>query len=306
MPHAHMSPPAVPGTDCSPWPAWVAEFRTDDDAFAAAYDTLSSLERAVIKQALARLFAVHDPGGPLWARRCSLLSRDLEARSVCRPRPWAVVAMGPDFVSPARLLAACLPAVRARAGTLAVVRVHDGSPWPPALLAALELAGVETAFELTPVRMGRFFSETVRKAPGGVVVDFGPAGHLPAGVRGIRCAPAGRLGVWRPAARAFDLSVLAFAHPGSRVEVWGKASGLPEGFMPREGGFDDFLASGYDAVFVPRAKLQAALDAPSGPVLALGPGMECFWGCPGLSVADFLETRQAFGPVGRGRGGNCP
>lgn len=303
MPHDPGFPSVESGEAGLPWPAWAGEFQTDDEDFATAHDALSSLQRAWIKQALARLFAVHDPGGPVRHRRSALLSPDFEGATMCRPRPWAVVAVGSDFASPARLLAACLPAIRAGVGALAVVRVGKKASWPPSVLAALELAGVETAFELTPVQAKRFFSETGQKAPGGVVVDFGTAGHLPAGVREVRCAPRATLGVWRSAVRTFDLSALVFAHPGSRVEVWGKISGLPAGVHGREGGFDAFLGCGYDAVFVPAGKMRAALDAPFGPALVLGPRMECFWTFPGLSVTDFLETRLAFVVAGPDRKG---
>ncbi len=297
---------ADPFRDGPPWPDWSEEFRVDEDAFAAAHDALSPFERALIKQSLARLFAVHDPGAPVRRQRCDLYAPDVVTRSLCHPRPWAVVALGREFASPVRLVAACIPAVRARVGTLAVVRVDADTPWPPPLLAALELAGVETAFAFTAGQASRFFMETARTTPGGAVVDFGPAGRLPGGVLGRGCNPAGTLGVWRSSVRGFDLPALAFAHPGGGVEVWGKTSGLPGGFVVREGDFDDFLTSGYEAVFVPTGKIQAALDAPFGPPLALGPGMEFFWVCTGLAVADFLETRVAFGPVCPGRGGGCP
>ncbi len=303
MPHDPGFPSVESGEAGHPWPAWAGEFQTDDEDFAAAHDALSSLQRAWIKQSLARLFAVHDPGGPVRHLRRAHLSSDFESATMCRPRPWAVVTVGSDFASPARLLAACLPAIRAGVEALAVVRVGRKTSWPPSVLAALELAGVETAFELTPARAGSFFSEIGQKTPGGIVVDFGTAGLLPAGVREVRCAPRVTLGVWRSAVRTFDLSALVFAHSESRVEVWGKISGLPAGVHVREGGFDAFLGCGYDAVFVPGGMIRRVLDAPFGPVLVFGPRMECFWTFPGLSVTDFLETRLAFAVAGPGRKG---
>ncbi|NMC49512.1 MAG: hypothetical protein GYA47_08825, partial [Desulfovibrio sp.] len=179
MPHDPGFPLVESGEAGHPWPVWAGEFQTDDESFAAAHDALSPLQRAWIKQALARLFAVHDPGGPLWQCRNALFPPDCESVSMCRPRPWAVVAVGSDFASPGRLLAACLPAIRARVEALAVVRVGRKTSWPPSVLAALELAGMETAFELTPAQAGRFFSETGQRAPGGIVVDFGTAGPVP-------------------------------------------------------------------------------------------------------------------------------
>ncbi len=303
MPHDPGFPLLASGESGHPWPVWAGKFQTDDEAFAAAHDALSPLQRAWIKQAMARLFAVHDPGGPLWQCRNALFSPDCESVSMCRPRPWAVVTVGSDFASPARLLAACLPAIRARVGALAVVRVGKKTSWAPSVLAALELAGVETAFELTPVQAGRFFSETVQKAPGGIVVDFGILDPAAAGVREVRCASRVILGVWRSAVRTFDLPALVFAHPESRVEVWGKVTGLPAGVHGREGDFDAFLGCGYDAVFVSGGMIRKVLDAPLGPGLVLGPGMECFWTFQGLSVTDFLETRLGFATAGPDRKG---
>jgi hypothetical protein len=294
-----------PTPDLPGWPRWALDHAVDDEAFAAAHDALSALERARIKQTLARMFAVHAPAVPLRQSRAAGFDPDVAA--VCRtmPRPCALVAIGPDFASPARLLAACLPALRARVGGVAVVRVDGGGAWPQPLLAALELCGVETAFSLSSRQAARLFAETGAAMPGGAVVDFGPAGRIADPFHRLPAAACGEIGVWRPSARAFDLEALAFAQAGSRVTVWGRTAGLPEGLEAGEGDFAAFLSRGYEAVFVPQGKALAALDAENGPELVLGPGMECFWACRGVSTAAFARTRTAFAarPHTAGRAG---
>jgi|GEM_PF-1408972 len=290
--------------DASAWPQWALDDAVDDEAFAAAHDALTPQERAGIKQTLARMFAVHEPGAPVRRRLTAGFDPDLVGAALSVPRPFAVVAIGADFASPARLLAACLPAMRARVERVAVVRVGKKTPWPAPLLAALELGGVETAFSFSSGQAARFFSDLARSAPQGVVVDFIAAGHYAAGLTVLPAAPCGEIGVWRTAARMFDLEALAMAQAGARVTVWGKAGGLPPGMVAGEGDFAAFLSRGYEAVFVPQGKALAALDAENGPDLVLGPGMEWFWACRGVSTADFMRTKNAYlaCPQGAGRG----
>ncbi|NDY55895.1 hypothetical protein G3N56_03950 [Desulfovibrio sulfodismutans] len=276
------------------WPDWLHDQAIGDEAFAAAHDALSAPERARIKQTLARMFAAHDPGGALVRSVTVGFEPDGLALTRLCPRPYAVVAIGPDLVSPSRLLAACLPALLARTPLVAVVRVETETPWPTALLAALELCGVESAFSLSAKNAARLFSELHAAHPRGLVVDFGPAARMSPRPPFLSVAPSGRLGVWRTSARSFDLEALAFAQAGSQVTVWGRAGGLPEGMQTGEGDFADFLAQGYEAAFVPRGKMEAALCAAPGPDLVLGPGMECFWAFPQAPVAAFVSGRTAY------------
>ncbi|MEF3697594.1 hypothetical protein [Desulfolutivibrio sp.] len=286
------------------WPDWLPDHALGDEAFAAAHDALSALERARIKQTLARMFAAHDPGRAISRSITVGFEPDGLASTRFCPRPYAVVAIGPDFASPSRLLAACLPALLARTPLVAVVRAEAKTPWPTALLAALELCGVESAFSLSAKHAARLFSELHAAHPHGLVVDFGPAARMSPRLPSLAVAPSGSIGVWRTSARGFDLEALAFAQAGSQVTVWGKAGGLSEGMQAGEGNFADFLAKGYEAVFVPRGKMEAALCAASGPDLVLGPGMECFWAFPQAPVAAFVHGRTAYAarPQHPGRG----
>jgi len=286
------------------WPEWLYGHAIADEAFAAAHDAVSALERARIKQAVARMFAAHDPGGPFAYRTAAGFEPDGLSVVRCGPRPFALVAIGPEFASPARLLAACLPALRAKTPLVAVVRVNAKTPWPAPLLAALELCGVESAFSLSAKNAGRLFSELAATHPRGVVVDCGGAARVATLLPTLPAAPSGSIGVWRSSAQRFDLEALAFAQAGCRVTVWGGAGGLPEGMAAGEGDFSDFLATGYEAVFVPRGKVDAALCAASGPELVLGPGMECFWAFAQVTVAAFVQMRTAYAarPQRAGRG----
>jgi len=292
-------------SECLPdWPDWLHGHALGDEAFAAAHDALSALERARIKQTLARMFAALDPGGAILRSVTVGFEPDGLALSHFGPRPYAVVAIGPDLASPSRLLAACLPALLARTPRVAVVRVGRKTSWPTALLAALELCGVESAFSLSAKNAARLFSELYATSPRGLVVDFGPAARMSPLPQFLSVAPSGSIGVWRTSARSFDLEALAFAQAGSQVTVWGRAGGLPKGMQAGEGDFADFLAKGYDAVFVPPGKMEAALCAAPGPDLVLGPGMECFWAFPQASVAAFVYGRTAYAarPQHPGRG----
>lgn len=280
--------PGIPG-----WPDWTARHAVDDEAFAAAHDAVGPRQRALIKQTLARMFAVHAPDGPVRRRRYAAYEPDVAAVDQAAPRRCALVAIGAGFASPARLLAACLPALRAGVGLAAVVRTGGGA-WPEPLLAALELCGLETAFSFSARQAARFFTELAGLAPDMAVVDFTAVQCLPVSVRTLAAAPSGDIGVWRTSSRAFDLKALAEAQAGSRVTVWGKTGGLPPGMQAGEGDFAAFLAQGYEAVFVPGGKIDAALAAPGGPDLVLGPGMEWFWVCRGVSTAAFMRTKRAF------------
>lgn len=294
---------SAPAADPAIWPDWTLDDAVPDEAFAAAHDALTPLGRARIKQTLARMFAVHAPGFPVRRRQTAGFDPDLAIVAQSAPRPFAVAAVGAEFASPARLLAACLPAMRARVDRVAVVRVGKKTPWPAPLLAALELCGVETAFSFSPGQAARFFADLEKSAPNGVVVDFQAAGRVAAGLAVLPAAPCGEIGVWRTGVRLFDLEALAVAQAGARVTVWGKTGGLPPGMAAGEGDFAAFLSRGYEAVFVPQGKAEAALDAENGPDLVLGPGMEWFWTCRGVSAAAFMRMKNAYlaCPSGAGR-----
>lgn len=304
-----MSDPFAPYSDGTSgrlpdWPEWLHGHAMGDEDFAAAHDALSALERARIKQTLARMFAAHHPGGAM--AHSVTLGFDPDGLAMTRlcPRPFGLVVIGAGFASPSRLLAACLPALLARTPLVGVVRADADSPWPKPLLAALELCGVEAAFSLASKDMARLFSDLRETHPRGLVVDFAGADRSSLFPQGVSVNPSGDIGVWRTSARGFDLEALAFAQAGSRVTVWGKAGGLPEGMAAGEGDFADFLAKGYEAVFVPRGRMEAALGAASGPDLVLGPGMECFWAFPQVTVAAFVHGRTAYAarPQHAGRG----
>jgi hypothetical protein len=210
-----------------------------------------------------------------------------------------VLFLGPGFASPARCLAALLPALLAGVPHVAVARVaEDASPWPAPVLAGLELAGQELAFALSPGQAQELAAELEGCCAPGALLGLGwGAGQGADGPELLRwSAPEWRVGAWAPAGD-WDWPGLAMAQAGCACEVWlpPKADAAPAeaaGLPVRRGGWDDFLAAGHAARLVPPELARDALDA--GARLVLTPGLEGCWAWPGLTPHRFTHTGLAW------------
>ncbi|MDL2272436.1 hypothetical protein LJC23_05325 [Desulfovibrio sp. OttesenSCG-928-I05] len=284
----------------SSFPLWIEDRLVDDGRFAAAYDTLSDQQRGACKLAIARLETVY--GGMLPGRDL----RHIEANGVAHimrrePVPWALFLLGQGFASPARLLAALMPAVLAGVPNILVCRVRGGvtpAPLPPALLAALELSGQELVADLTPRDARKLVEHACEHMTKGRVFFLGSflgcdnlllaasrAGHL---CRAEFDPP--RIAV-SPAALPFygeeadatpdgafwpSFGYIHFAHPDAEIMT------LEPDIIPG--------AEEYSCVLCGEEEVEAwLLSAP----LALTPGEEACWIWPDFSPAFFMETRRA-------------
>lgn len=131
--------------------------RLPDERMGDAYEATEPERRAWIKTTLALVQALH-PSPPFREehRRDNPAAgfRLVNRNSVA---PWAVLLMGPGCVSAVRLSAAIMTA--RLAGIEDIFALCTAEPDEPALLAALELTGVEQVFALPPEQAGTFLRE---------------------------------------------------------------------------------------------------------------------------------------------------
>lgn len=127
-------------------PAWLDAVRQPDEKQAAAYEACPSDFRAGLKTAIA--FAFH-----LWGESASCFETRLEnshsgfAHTLsCRPAAWTLALLSPNYISPARFIAAILPAIMAGVGKILIASLNTAPS--SALCAAIELAGLEDIFIL--------------------------------------------------------------------------------------------------------------------------------------------------------------
>jgi len=133
----------------------------DDGVFAVAYEATGDVDRARLKTCIARLHVLYGQAS-LWGAVGPGAGDELERRIATRwrqgftslehasPCAWTLLCVDASWASGPRLLAALLPALFAGVGSVAVLRVGGGGAWPPQVLAALELAGVETVADADP------------------------------------------------------------------------------------------------------------------------------------------------------------
>ena len=150
-------------------PGWLEACRPDDALYADAYESTPAELRALLKTAIA--FAFHR-----WQPACD--EQRTERRSAragfrhsesSRPAGWALAHLGPGFASPARLLAALVPAVLAGVGRILIV---SEAPFSPAVCTALELAGLEDSFLLDADQMPGLYEDLRALCPDGRVLAF--------------------------------------------------------------------------------------------------------------------------------------
>lgn len=146
--------------------------RVPDSRFARAYAQTGETGRALIKSQIA---ALHPSYAADYATSVSVTARlhGGQVRTIeTTPRPWHLLVIAPGVAAPAHLVAAVLPAVARRIPVLAVRSSGKGG-WPPALLAALELCGVEQVFSMSLATLKRCLKSLTDAVPGGSVAMLG-------------------------------------------------------------------------------------------------------------------------------------
>ncbi|MDR3073476.1 MAG: hypothetical protein LBV01_01965 [Deltaproteobacteria bacterium] len=263
-----------------------------DAAFAGAYDALTPEERAHIKTAIARFIAATAscgcPEAPV-ARSVKTLRQGFCLHEHLRPADWAIIAWDADYAGPTRILAALLPAILAGVPAVLACRVvAEGisSPFPPAVLAALELAGQELVAVCSPQEALALVRASCGMAGSGRIALLGGDESLDrlaeaAREKGAPCRRLGgtvRIGLdsssLPPA--LLGAKALRFAHPDAAFVT------LPSA---EEGGLS--------AVFCGREAVSGYMETTP---LALTPGQEACWIWPDLDAAFFQEKARGFCP----------
>lgn len=263
------------------FPDMVDARQVADDAFAAAYDSLAAGERAVVKAGIARMAAVAGDAAPVETSSTTCMRQGFYLHEQSRPASWAAIFLDEGFASPARLLAALLPAILAGVPEILVCRTADGGEFPAPLLAALELAGQETVVQCSPDEILTLLAECCNADSRGRLVFLGGASVFDRAAAMARengtpvrhFAGPVRIGI---AASSFGEPVcndhLRFAHPDAA-------------FVSFEG---DAAKGDFAAVFCANEAVPGFLG--SAP-LVLTPDNEAFWHWPGVDTA-FYRARS--------------
>lgn len=256
-------------------PGWLEACRPDDALYADAYEGTPAELRALLKTAIA--FAFHrwpSADGETRIARASGRS-GFRHEEVARPVDWALAVLGPGFASPARLLAALIPAVIAGAGRILVV---SEAPFSAAVCTALELAGLEDSFLLDGEQMPGLYEDLRALSPEGRVLVFPDASGALTEAQKRLLHDAALDGM--PRLRDLPFPRLLSLHaPGSEAEA--RLRWLhPDAELLHE------AAPGLSAAFTPES---SALPGGLVPAFLCGPGMEACWPGPG---PEFYLTRS--------------
>lgn len=146
---------------------WLEPWRVPDHALAQAYNTVSALQRAQLKTALAFQFELCQRVQPDLVSHSQHNARTgFDVSVEKRPLPWALAVVDSAFASPARLLAALTPALLAGVPQVLVAFIKNSAqPIPAAILVALELAGLEDLFELSEEQCRMLLSKCMEQNP---------------------------------------------------------------------------------------------------------------------------------------------
>ena len=256
-------------------PAWLEACRPDDALYAQAYEACPAQLRALLKTSIA--FAFHRSGMKDGETdiRVDCPRAGFVRRERFRPAAWTLAVTGKNFASPARFLAAALPAVLA--GVPHVLTVSP-APFAPALSTALELAGLEDSFLLDAEGLASLYEDLCAASPDGRILVFpGPEGFDEGMKDLLHKAAADGTPLYRDRAAPRILSLYKNTDTPAAGEVAKRLLWLhPDATLL------DMPSPGMDAVFTPQPCAET-FDAP----LTAGPGMEACW--PGPSP-EFFRT----------------
>jgi hypothetical protein len=153
-------------------PDWLEERAVADAVFENAYESLGAEGRARFKHALATLHA-------FWGERDESRRESRDFRQGFRvdgedtPAPYALFFCDAEYDRPELLLAALMPAVLAGCPLILPCFIPTKADPATPLLAALELAGVEGAFRLSPLEAAKLLDELGETSKRGRVVVLG-------------------------------------------------------------------------------------------------------------------------------------
>ncbi len=273
------------------FPDRINEFVVDDTLFARAYDALPDHRRALLKTGIARLFDWYGPSRQDSGQATVNWRSGLTSVSRFSPVDFVVVAFDTTLTSPARLLAAVVPALACGVRNVLVVR-FGGGEWAQSLLTGLELAGQELVADMTPEQVQSLLEDASGAGASGRVLGVGMEQGVFRQLRfrsshiDFHCLHCDRtVPVWMDGAAPFDLEALAFAQPDLDISVFGaECETLPGDFCHKSTEFNDFLDAVRDVAYTPASHVDEALDRAR---LVLGPGQEGCWVWPQLRPEHF-------------------
>lgn len=282
------------------FPEWLFEFVPEDELFAIAYEDVGEQSRAWMKTCIARLFDWYGPRKDVGGEEIRRWQSGLVSRTAHAPVDFSVVLFDDNLLSPARLLAALVPALAGGVKQVVAARINTGTPWRKAVLTGLELAGQELVLDLDDAQARKLLGELRESQHTGAVTVLGPrAAAIVAG----EMRTASRMSFWRPRfsrfatvwmedETTFDLDVLAFIHPDMIFQVFGADVELPDNNFSHEGTeFDACLEAMTDVAYLPAERMDAAMSSAR---LLLGPGQEGCWFWPDLHPDHFQSHCTAW------------
>lgn len=283
------------------FPDWLSDFVPDDEVFAMAYEDIGDSKRAWLKTNIARLLDYYGPRKD----RGGVVERHFRSGFNVHARydavDFAVVLFDASLLSPARLLAALVPALACGVEHVLAARVGaNGGPWRKAVLTGLELAGQELVVDLNDAEARRLFTQLRDTGRPGAVSVLGPKAAV---IKSSELQSASKMGFWRPRfTRAaavwmedettFDLDVLAFTHPDMVFSVFGAETELPADNFSYEGAdLADFMDAVIDVAYLPEGHIPQMVNKAK---LVLGPGQEGCWIWPDLHTEHFQYQHIAW------------
>lgn len=286
------SPSAAPGM--TP-PAWLEALRPDDGLAAAAYESTPAPLRALLKSAVALHFQLWGEAPAQVTRRVLSPTSGFAWTTGDGPVSWTLAVLDPAHASPARLLAALIPAVLA--GVDLVLTVCPDHAPRPVQNVALELAGLENLYVVpTQVRSGRpglpeLIAELAASGEGRLLLFPTARSRFDPIFQSLREAARGlRLRLWQdtPAPHLALLADEGDAAALRKTLHWAHGDAVLETFAP--GSLPD--RRDFDAWYAPRPPVfEQALV--SEPPLLLGSGLEACWLHARLRPDFFRAARHA-------------
>lgn len=282
------------------YPSWISDLVPDDELFARAYADISDQQRAWMKTSIARLYDWYGPKRDVSGTTSRHWRSGFDTHTTFDAVDFAVVLFDGSLLSPARLLAALVPALAGGVKHVLAARVGDGTPWRKAVLTGLELAGQELVCDFTDVQARQLFNQLRETNQPGAVAVLGPKAAV---IKSSEVQAASRISFWRPRfsrlatvwmddVDTFDLETLAFMHPDIVFSVFGAEPELPADNFSYEGNeFDECIDAIMDVAYLPADRMNHALDKAK---LVLGPGQEGCWIWPDLHPEHFQFYRTAW------------
>lgn len=265
--------------DNSFFPEWLESVALDDEQFGSAYDAVPDNRRAWLKTTIARLHVLYGTPQVTWGRQENHWRQGHISIAESRPVDWTAVIVDSSYVSGVRLLAAAMMPLLSGVEDILVVFSGE-TPVAAECLAALELAGIEMAVQVSKEQTATLLSELSVEGASGRILALGDdaiqvvhnAGVLSGGVQVWFEPQYKSIGI--VAGGAFDRDLLSWAHPDlSIVDV----------------AADDFATVSSLAAICCEADVVDTV--PDTVPVSLGAGQEGCWVWPQLVPQWFIHRR---------------